>query len=123
MKSKFQRRKTSLPPGAIVALASGHDFFGAFGGEPRLTQRTLDKMRAAWRDKDTRQAVEQRQLDRWGTPVSFAAIAFGPTAGKRLKPNQVERVREDYQKRVWDQSNVTARRDVEHTSDAARPQE
>ena len=100
---KFQRRNaTQLPPGAIVALASGHDFFRAFSdGNPTLTQETLDRMREAWRDPSVREAVRQRQLDRWGTSTSFARLAFGETGGKRLKPNQVERVRDQYQELAW----------------------
>ena len=98
-KSKFSRRKSSrqLPPGAIVALSSGHDFFRAFsGGEAHLTQRTLDQMRSAWRDPSVREAVRQRQQGRHGNTISFAEIAFGPSGQKRLTPDQVTPTREKY---------------------------
>jgi len=103
-KAKFKRRgkASQLPDGGVIALCCGHDFFRAFSdGNPKLNQATLDKMRSAWRDSDTREAVRQRQLDRWGTSTSFARLAFGETGGKRLKPNQVERVRDQYQELAW----------------------
>jgi len=98
-KSKFSRRKSSrqLPPGAIVALGSGHDFFGAFSnGSPRLSQQALSAMRSAWRDAEVREAVRQRQQGRHGNTISFAEIAFGPSGQKRLTPDQVTPTREKY---------------------------
>ena len=94
-KPKFQRRRTPLPPGAIIALSSGRDYFAAFGdGSPRLNQQTLDRMRSAWRDDEVRDAVRQRQLDRWGTATSFAEVAFGDQAERRITPDQVDAVRD-----------------------------
>ena len=44
----------------------------------------MDAMRAAWRDNaDLREAVRERQRERFGTPASFAEIAFGERGEKR----------------------------------------
>ena len=98
-KSKFSRRNSSrqLPPGAIIALSNGFDFFGAFSnGSPRLSQQALSAMRSAWRDAEVREAVRQRQQGRHGNPISFAEIAFGSSGRKQLTPDQVTATREEY---------------------------
>jgi len=51
-------------------------------------------MRSAWRDDEVRDAVRQRQLDRWGTATSFAEVAFGDQAERRITPDQVDAVRD-----------------------------
>ena len=91
---KFARKNpVSLPPGGVIQLMSGQDFFGdAWGREPGPEE--IAQMHEAWRDPVVRKAVRKRTEATWGPRVRpFAHFLFGAD-GRRSRVLTAEDVRE-----------------------------
>ena len=97
---KRTKLRRGVPPGAIVHLAHGYDFFGeGFGDDVyRNGPVDLNAMRQAWRDAEIRRQVCARQNTKFPGSLPFAEIAFGPDgdANPHITAAGLSALREEY---------------------------